>query len=591
MIFQDQKLTFRQLNDRANRLAHYLRGLGIGPEKLVGLCVDRSPDMVVGMLGILKAGGAYLPLDPSYPAERLAFMLADAQVQCVLTQNYLLHGWAAQTVTLLPLDTLRKELSTGDCDNLHVEVQPAHLAYVLYTSGSTGKPKGVMLEHRNAVAFLSWGKSAFTADELAGVVALTSLCFDLSIFEVFLPLVCGGAVIVVANALEELPSSDEVSPTLINTVPSIMRELLFAGRVPPALRVINLAGEPLPPDLVDQIYTQTGAQEVFDLYGPTEATTYVTCALRTRGGPPSIGRPIANSYIHILDSWRNPVPIGVAGEIYVGGAGIARGYLNRPDLTAERFLSNPFGSALGGRLYRTGDVGRYLPNGTIEFLGRIDHQVKIRGVRVELGEVEAALRQCPGIKEAVVVVQQVAERRQLVGYVASDHLIGDAELRTFLSRTLPDSMIPAVFIHLKSLPLTANGKVNRQALPVPSGDRPSMEREYVAPRTDLERALAAIWQQVLKLDPIGIRDNFFDLGGDSLRMIRVLAQATRLDLNTTPRQFLEDPTIAGMAERVRTERPQPNACGVRRGPANAYSVLASESTAAPAGSLWHGPSD
>lgn len=558
-----QQLTYRELNARANQLAHYLQGLGVGPEVRVGLCVNRSPEMLVGVLGILKAGGAYVPLDPAYPPERLAFMLADSQAAVLLTQAGLRETLAASGAQVVGLDADRKLIGQQSEIDPISSVGSNHLAYVIYTSGSTGRPKGVAIEHRSTVAFLAWAGTTFTPEQLAGVLASTSLCFDLSVFELLAPLCCGGKVILAENVLElpRLPAAGEV--TLVNTVPSAMAELLRLGGLPPLVRTVNLAGEPLPATLVRQIYAQSQVTQVIDLYGPSEDTTYSTMAVRASEGPATIGRPIANTQVYLLDGHRQPVPIGIPGELYLGGAGLARGYLNRPDLTAERFVPHPFSAEAGARLYKTGDVARYRPDGLMEFLGRRDQQVKLRGFRIELGEIEASLAGHPAVQAAVVLARedQPGEKR-LVAYVVSrggaDLPVGDPagrktgattdDLRRFLSEKLPAYMVPAAFVWLEELTVTPTGKLDRRALLAPEQDRPEPELKFVGPRNPLELQLTKIWEQVLGGPPIGVKDNFFDRGGHSLLAVRLLAQIEqtfRREISLI--QLFQTPTVEQLA--------------------------------------------
>ena len=545
VVFEQQSLTYRELNARANQLAHYLMGLGIGPEVLVGICVERSIEMVVGLLGILKAGGAYVPLDPAYPNERLEFMLADANVKVLLTTSELLAAeHDAFTVCLdrpLPKSAF---ISCPAGTNPNRNQVSTQLAYVLYTSGSTGRPKGVAIEHRSSVALLSWAATIFGPEELAGVLASTSISFDLSVFELFLPLSLGKTVILAENALHlpNLPAKNKV--TLINTVPSAMTELVL-NSLPPSVLVVNLAGEPLKESLVEQIYRQETIQKVYNLYGPSEDTTYSTFTLVERGAKVTIGRPIANTQAYILDQHLTPVPIGVPGELYLGGAGLAREYLNRPTLTDEKFIPNPFGE---GKLYKTGDLARYQPDSTIDFLGRADYQVKIRGFRIELGEIETALSQCVGVREAVVVVREEESDKRLVAYV-----VGEVNgLRAQLSQKLPNYMIPSAFVSLEAMPLTPNGKVNRRALPAPSQ---KSRGAYVAPRTSTEKTLTAIWTDLLAAEQVGIYDNFFDLGGHSLLATQVISRVRKtFQIDIAPSELLEKYTIAEFAELVEAKQ-------------------------------------
>ncbi len=420
LVFEEQGLTYAELNRRGNQLAHRLLALGGGPETLVGICTKRSPETIVGLLGILKAGAAYVALDPAYPKVRQAFMIEDATMPVLLTQQELVDGLPITQAKVICLDNEWNPIGEASAINPAVPIAQHNLAYILYTSGSTGRPKGVAIEHRSVVAFLSWARSVFPPAELTGVLAATSICFDLSVFEIFLPLSCGGTVILAENAitLPTLGARDQV--TLINTVPSAMAALVDGGGVPGNVRVVNLAGEPLPHKLVQDVYRLGDVRKVYNLYGPSEATTYSTFVLTEKGATahPTIGRPISNTQAYILDEHLQPTPIGVPGELCLGGEGLARGYLNRPELTAEKFVPNPFGK---GRIYRTGDLGRFLPNGNIEFLGRLDHQVKVRGFRIELGEIEAVLERHPTVEKAVVLAlpDQQGEK-QLAAYLVAN---------------------------------------------------------------------------------------------------------------------------------------------------------------------------
>ena len=552
MIFQGESLSYRQLNSRANRVARHLRSLGVGPEVLVGLCAERSLEMVIGLVGILKAGGAYVPLDPTYPKERLAFILEDTQASVLLTQQRLAPGLPSHRAQLIFLDA---PIPESEDQNPISGATSHNLAYIIYTSGSTGKPKGVAIEHRNAVTLSHWAHEVFSAEELSGVLASTSICFDLSVFELFVTLSWGGQVILAENALQlpRLPAAQQV--TLINTVPSAAAELLRQNGIPASVRIINLAGEPLKTALVQQLYQQPGIRQVNDLYGPSEDTTYSTWALRRADGPATIGRPLANTQIYLLDAHRQPVPVGVTGEIYIGGDGVARGYLNRPELTAEKFIPNPFRSQPGARLYKTGDVARYLPDGNIEFLGRMDHQVKIRGFRIELGEIEAVLRKHPNVQDLVVMAREGQEGdKRLVAYVVARPAPAPTagELRDFLKEKLPEYMIPSVFMLLEALPLTANGKLDRKALPLPEAAR--SEKVFVAARDPLELQLAQIWEKIFGVAPISIRDNFFDLGGHSLLAVRLFAQVDKLTGKSLPLVTLfQAPTIEQLAGILRQQ--------------------------------------
>ncbi|MEM1290630.1 MAG: amino acid adenylation domain-containing protein [Cyanobacteria bacterium P01_H01_bin.162] len=603
LIWAEQRLTYRELNDRAHQLAAHLITLGVGPEIPVGVCLNRSVEMVVSLLAVLKAGGAYVPLDPAYPAERLAFIVADADISVLLTDGELPFDQGDRDLTVVNPAAIKASESSGVNSPYPT---PDSLAYVIYTSGSTGRPKGVAIEHRNTVAMLHWAKAQFSEAELAGVLASTSICFDLSVFELFVPLSWGGCVILVENALAlpKLPAAEAV--TLVNTVPSVLTELLNLGGLSPSVQTVNLAGEALPPALVHQLQKLPHIQHVYNLYGPSEDTTYSTGAdvthLATSAHRVPIGRPIANTQVYVCDRHGKPVPIGIPGELYLSGAGIARGYLHRPELTAERFVTNPFdGQAEGNReqgignreqlLYKTGDRVRYRSDGILEFLGRFDHQVKIRGFRIETGEIEAVLTQHPTVREAVVIALGEVGERSLVAYVVTAEGTGkqgtenrkqrtgitqnqeagiqNPELRTnhlpphppippstsllrqHLTEKLPTYLVPHQIIELDALPRLPNGKIDRRSLPQPEPGQQQAARPFVAPQTEAEIALADIWCQGLTLDQVSVHDNFFELGGHSLLGMRMIAQAEQALGCPVPLKWLfQAPTIAGLAARI-----------------------------------------
>ncbi|HYR07877.1 MAG TPA: amino acid adenylation domain-containing protein, partial [Longimicrobium sp.] len=549
VVAGEAELTYGELNERSNRLAHHLVRLGVGCEARVGVCLERGIEMIVSLLAVLKAGGAYVPLDPAYPAERLAFTLSDSGVVAVLTQESLRSTVPVPDgVTVVSVDGAAAGIAAESADGLARRSVPRSLAYLIYTSGSTGVPKGVAIEHESAVALLSWAAGVFTAEELSGVLAATSISFDLSVFEIFLPLALGGRVIVVENALALPKSAAADQVRLVNTVPSAIAALLKSGGIPSGVRTVNLAGEPLRAELVDALYARGGIRRVYDLYGPSEDTTYSTWTLRRAGGPTTIGRPISNTRAYVLGAALLPLPVGVPGELYLGGRGLARGYLGRPGLTAERFVPDPFSSAPGARLYRTGDRARWRADGAIEYLGRLDHQVKVRGFRIELGEIEVVLRQAPGIADCAVVVREdEAGEKRVVAYVAGD-VEADA-LRAHLRRSLPEYMVPSAFVALERLPLTPNGKLDRKALPAP--ELRSAEDRYVAPRTPVEEALAGIWAEGLRLERVGVTERFFDLGGHSLLATRVVSRVREMFGVEVPlRALFEGPTVADMAGHV-----------------------------------------
>ena len=549
----DRRWTYRELDRRAGHLARHLRALGVGPEVRVGICLERSAEMIAGLLAILKAGGAYVPLDPGYPGERLAFLLEDSGAAMVLT--------AADSAGKLPAGVARVRLDAiaaapvaGD-GALPRTALPGNLAYLIYTSGSTGRPKGVGLEHRSPVALLRWASGAFSRAELAGMLASTSIAFDLSVFEIFLPLSAGGALILAENALElpSLAAAGEV--TLVNTVPSVLAELLRSGELPHAVRTVGLAGEPLPGWLVAELRRGGSVERVCNLYGPSETTTYSTAAevALAEAREPHIGRPIAGTRTYVLDASLDPVPPGSPGELWLGGAGLARGYLGHPELTAERFVPDPFSAAGGARLYGTGDLARQRPDGVLEFLGRIDHQVKVRGFRIELGEIESALTRLPEVREAAVLVSEDGRgEKSLVAFVVPE--AGAAfvarELRRKLAERLPDYMVPASCLPLAALPQTSNGKVDRRALAALAITGPERTRR-VAPRGLTEQLLAELWSQVLNVDEVGATDNFFDLGGHSLLATRLVSRVRQgFGVELPLRSLFEAPTLAALAREV-----------------------------------------
>ncbi|MEJ2688063.1 MAG: amino acid adenylation domain-containing protein, partial [Gammaproteobacteria bacterium] len=551
VVWGEEHVSYEALGRRAKRLAGHLQALGVGPEVLVGVCTGRTVEMVTGVLGVLEAGGGYVPLDPAYPAQRLAFILQDTQAAVVLADR----GTRAQVAGQDGRQVVQLEGPWEGAVETPSGVSGKNLAYVIYTSGSTGRPKGVAIAHSSAAALIGWARGVFDEALVEGVLASTSICFDLSVFELFLPLATGGTVILAETALHLPEMRGRERVRLVNTVPSAMKELVQRG-LPRGVRLVNLAGELLKTSLVEEVYGQ-GVEAVYDLYGPSEDTTYTTWGRREPGEPPSIGRPVSNTQVYLLDENLAPVPVGVTGELYTAGAGLARGYLGRPGLTADRFVPNPFSSD-GARLYRTGDLARYRADGRIEFLGRRDHQVKVRGYRIELGEVEEALVRLAAVKEAVVVAREDGGgHRQLVAYVVEEADGpscdgGSAGLRRELGEVLPGYMVPSLFVALEALPLTPNGKVDRRALPAPEWARPGFEGS-LGPQTPTQEIVAGIWAEVLSIDGPGIDDDFFDLGGHSLLATRVasrLSKAFGVDLSL--HVIFDASTIAGLAERVET---------------------------------------
>jgi amino acid adenylation domain-containing protein len=554
LVWQGERLTYAELAARAGRLARRLRRYGVGPEVSVAICARRTPDLVAGLLGILQAGGAYVPMEPSLPDERLAFLLRSSGAPLLVTES----GLAERLEALAPagcqvLRRLRRDEPDEPEEAACLpQVLSGNLAYIIYTSGSTGEPKGVAISHASAVALVRWAGTVFPAADLSGVLASTSVGFDLSVFELFVPLAHGGRVILAADALElpRLAAAGEV--TLVNTVPSVLAELLRGGPLPPSVRTVNLAGEPLPGPLVRQVRSA----RVFNLYGPSEDTTYSIFAAadpRSSGTPP-IGRPLPGTRVWLLDPRLQPVPAGVPGELFLGGAGLARGYLGRPDLTAERFVPDPF-SSCGARLYRTGDLARFRAGAELEFLGRLDHQVKVRGFRIELGEIEAVLGAHPEVAAAAVLASGEGADRRLVAYVAAPAGSAfDAELRSFLRARLPEYMVPAVFVVLDALPLTPNGKVDRRALAriAPAlgvGETPGGGAR--APQGRVEEGLAAIWRDLLGVERVTAESSFFDLGGHSLLATRLLARVqTAFGVDLPLPSLFAAPTLAGFAARI-----------------------------------------
>jgi len=571
----DQQLTYRELNCCANQLAHHLRSLGVGPEVLVGICVERSLEMVIGLLGVLKAGGGYVPLDPAYPQERLAFMLEDAAVPVLLTQQQLVATLPEHRAKVICLDSDWQSIAQESSTNLVSGATTANLAYVIYTSGSTGKPKGVQIPHRAVVNFLNSMRLNPGLTDRDILLSVTTLSFDIAALELFLPLIVGASAVVVSrqvasNGGELLKQLRHSGATVMQATPATWQLLLEAGWSRSQQLKILCGGEALHRQLANELLERSAS--LWNLYGPTETTIWSTIhQIDSRNGPIPIGRPIANTQVYILDRYLQPVPIGVPGELYIGGDGLARGYLNRPELTDERFIPNPF-SEPSARLYKTGDLARYLPNGDIEYLGRIDHQVKVRGFRIELGEIEAVLCQHPNVQTAVVSVREDEPgNKRLVGYVVphqeqgkqgeqgeNSHLTPHTSpslLRDFLKEKLPDYMVPSAFVLLEALPLTPNGKVDRRALPAPDTTRPELESTFVAPRTPVEEVLAGIWAQVLALQQVSINDNFFDLGGHSLlatQLISRVGDTFRVELPL--RCLFEAPTVAELAASIETMR-------------------------------------
>ncbi|MDZ7994279.1 MAG: non-ribosomal peptide synthetase [Nostoc sp. EfeVER01] len=552
VIAGSQQLTYKELDEKANQLAHYLSSLGVAREVLVGICCDRSLPMIVALLAILKAGGAYIPLDPTFPQERLAYMLQDSQTSVLLTQQHLLPNLPPHYAQVICLDSNWESIAIQEINTSNSNIEPDNLMYTIYTSGSTGKPKGVQITHRNVVNFLTSMQQGLHLSHQDSLFSVTTLSFDIAVLEIFLPLIVGAKVILTsreiatdgAQLLQQLNNS---AATVMQATPATWRMLLDAGWEGNSQLKILCGGEALPQSLARQLCQR--CSQIWNLYGPTETTIWSTIyQISDSEKTVSIGRPLANTQIYILDKYLQPVPVGISGEIYIGGVGLARGYFNQPELTKEKFITNPFNPKT--LLYKTGDLARYLPNGEIEYLERIDYQVKLRGFRIELGEIEAVLEQYPAVYQCVVMVREDgSENQRLVAYLVAENAVTD-ELRQYLRQQLPEYMIPNAFMFLAEIPLTPNGKVNRRALPTPENTHLETSN-FVAPRHPIEEVLAGIWTQVLGVNQLGIHDNFFELGGHSLLATQVISRiAKTLGVNIPLQSLFEFSTIAELAKNI-----------------------------------------
>jgi amino acid adenylation domain-containing protein/FkbH-like protein len=566
VVFEEQKLSYAELNHRSNQLARYLKEMGVGPDVLVGLCVERSLDMVIGILGILKAGGGYLPLDPTYPKDRLGFMLSDAQPPIVLTQYELKELFPAYEGRVIALDADWAEIERESTEDLTCDARPENLAYVIYTSGSTGRPKGCQITHYNVVRLFEATQHWYQFDQRDVWTMFHSYAFDFSVWELWGALIYGGRLVVVPYLVSRSPEEfyrllEREAVTVLNQTPSSFRQLMHAEELLGAgdnlaLRYVVFGGEALEMQSLKPWFEGHGDQKphLINMYGITETTVHVTyrpLSMADTVGGSVIGCPIPDLQVYLLDRNRQPVPIGVPAEMYVGGAGVARGYLNRPELNAERFIPDPFRPDKGARLYRTGDLARRLANGDIEYLGRIDQQVKIRGFRIELGEIETVLTSHQDVRESVVIVgEDESGDKRLIAYLVPQNGQGPAigELRTFLKERMPEYMVPSAFVTLEKMPLTSNGKIDRRALPEPETVRSVEENGFIAPRTPLEEEVAAAWKQILGLEQIGVKDNFFEIGGHSLMATRVIILLrANLGVNLSLRLLFENPTVESMA--------------------------------------------
>ncbi|MEA5567017.1 amino acid adenylation domain-containing protein [Anabaena sp. UHCC 0399] len=561
VTFEQQQLTYQELNTRANQLAHYLQTLGVKLETLVGVCVERSLEMVVCLLGILKAGGAYIPIDPEYPQERIAYMLEDSQVKVLLTQEKLLTQIPQHQAHTICIDTEWKKISTQPNTNLESDVKPDNLAYVIYTSGSTGKPKGAMNTHKGICNRLLWMQETYQINSTDSVLQKTPFSFDVSVWEFFWTLLTGARLVIAqpgghrdSSYLINLIIQEQI--TTLHFVPSMLQIFLASRGVEKctSIKRVICSGEALPLDLQNRFFERLDC-ELHNLYGPTEAAIDVTfwqCQKHSNLKTVPIGRPIANTQIYILDEHLQPVDFGAIAELYIGGVGVARGYLNRPELTEKKFIPNPFkDSKIASKyLYKTGDLARYLPDGNIEYLGRIDYQVKIRGYRIEIGEIENVLSLHPQVREAVIIARtdNTAEK-QLIAYITYNSEKPTLNsLRYFLKSKLPDFMIPAAFVMLETLPLTPSGKVDRKALPQPDISHFSENNDFAAPRNQVEAQLVKIWSEILNLPQIGVKDNFFALGGDSLKALHLISRIEQHFSKEIPlATLLTNPLITDLA--------------------------------------------
>ena len=573
VTYRDRQLTYRQLNQRANQLAHYLRDLGVMPDTLVGFCVDRSLEMIIGLLGILKAGGAYVPLDPTYPTERLAYMVDDSKISVLLTQSQLIARLPEHQAEVVYLDSDWDKIALYPPENPTPKNTGEDLAYVIYTSGSTGKPKGVTIPHAALSCFAQTAVTEYEIKPSDRLLQFASINFDVAVEEIFTSLLAGSTLVLrtddtIGDLKTFCQACQDLQLTVLNLPTAYWHGLvneLASGEVdlPDSVRLVIIGGEKVLPEFVktwQQYVTNLGKSDRLQLinsYGPTETTVSATLYRIPNHTPifgeVPIGRPFPHLQTYILDTHQQPVPIGIPGELHIGGDALAKGYLKRPELTAEKFILDFFSSESSARLYRTGDLVRYLPDGNIEYIGRIDKQVKIRGFRIELGEIETVITKHPKIEQAAVIDREdtPGDKRLIAYYVAEDKNLAISALRSFLAERLPNYMIPSAYVSLDSLPITPSGKIDRRALPAPDYNRSDLNETSVAPRNDMESKLVEIWRSVLKIDSVGVRDNFFDLGGHSLLAVSVLTQVEKnFGKNIPLATFLTAPTVEGLAEAI-----------------------------------------
>ena len=564
VIYNDRQITYRELNDKSTQLAVYLRSKGVRVGDFVGIFMERSIDLMIGLLGILKSGGAYIPFDPIYPKDRISFMMEDSQLSALLTQSHLEKRFPDCQVQIIQLDSEWNEIDklseTMIQENAnHDEIEkptPENLAYVIYTSGSTGKPKGVQVLHRGLTNFLcSMSKRPGLTSE-DKILALTTICFDIAGLELYLPLINGGQVEILPTDMigdgfllkEKLENSNA---SIIQATPTTWQMLITAGWNAKKPIKILCGGEALSNDLAEKLLHR--GQELWNLFGPTETTIWSSLCQVKASQKITIGRPIANTQMYILDSRRNPVPVGISGELHIGGDGVGAGYLNRPELTQDKFIPNPFHKDKSNKLYKTGDLARYLPDGSIEFLNRNDNQTKIHGFRIELGEIESVLRKHPDVRNVIVIVREYEHgNKKLVAYILpidKEELVTPSELRKYLQENLPSYMLPSSFIFLETFPLTPNGKIDKHALSI-SCNRTTLKNTAMVPRTKNEELITEVWRAILQADEVGIHDSFFDAGGDSILLIQVLSKLKKIfpENNLTSVEMFKYPTIFSLSK-------------------------------------------
>jgi amino acid adenylation domain-containing protein len=547
-ICDDTETTYKQLNELANQVAYFLKKHGLKKESCIPVCVDRTVKMIATILGILKAGGAYVPIDPEYPQKRIEYQILDVNASIIITDKKGRNKLPSiQNVTIIDLDTSWEVICKELVENLQTEINLHQLAYIIYTSGSTGQPKGVMIEHYSLYSFINWCTLEFASTQFDIVYAVTSICFDLSVYEIFFPLSTGKKIRLMKTALDIENYLYKDKSVLLNTVPTMIDSLLKRNVDLSNVTAINVAGEPVPHRLVQNI--DTGKIEVRNLYGPTEDTTYSTVYRLRKDRPILIGKPINGTNIYILNPQLQPVPAGEEGEIFIAGDGLARGYLNQEELTKEKFVEDPFNSTQRPRMYKTGDLGRWTKDGNIEFLGRIDHQIKIKGFRIEAGEIEHSIEQSGFVERSIVTGDANKNgNKHIVAYVIPNKNYNREATISYIKERLPHFMMPSFFIEIEHVPLTENGKIDRKRLPQP--EEVLSKLYHQAPRNSTEEIIVGMWQTLLGVNEIGIRDNFFDLGGDSILSMQFISKAREMDFLLQPMEIFQHPTIAELSEIV-----------------------------------------